>query len=182
MATRSRSADGAPNLLLTGRPGVGKTTLVRKVAESDLPIAGGFYTEEIRENGRRVGFMIRTLDGQADVLSHVRSRSKFRVGKYGVNVEAFDRVGVKSIEDALQHKGMIVMDEIGRMELFSERFQQAVVRALDSRSTVFGVIQMKRNSFLDRIRKRPDTQIVTVTTGNRDSLLPEILTLLKPTR
>ncbi|MEW6359455.1 MAG: NTPase [Planctomycetota bacterium] len=163
---------------MTGRPGVGKTTLVRKVVESGLPIAGGFYTEEIREAGRRMGFMIRTLDGKEDVLAHVESRSRFRVGRYGVNVEAFERIGVASIEGALMKDGLIIMDEIGRMELFSERFQNMVIRALDSPRRVFGVIQMRRNNFLDRIRRRPDTQIITITEGNRDALLAELPALL----
>ena len=123
--------------------------------------------------------MIRTFDGREDVLAHVSSRSKFRVGKYGVNVEAFEAVGVKSIETALQGRGLIIMDEIGRMELFSERFQQAVIRALDSPLAVFGVIQMRRNNFLDKIRRRPDTHIITITVANRDSILPEILALLR---
>lgn len=167
------------NLLLTGKPGVGKTTLVRKAAESGLPIAGGFYTEEIRESGRRMGFMIRTLDGREEVLAHVKSPSRFRVSRYGVNVEAFEVVGVRSIEDALEGPGIVVMDEIGRMELFSQKFQDAVIRALDSPLTVFGVIQMRRNHFLDGIRKRPDTHVLTVTMDNRNALLTEILEMLR---
>jgi len=166
------------NVLLTGRPGVGKTTLVRKVVESGRPIAGGFYTEEIREVGRRVGFTILTLDGRDGILAHVKSRSKFRVGRYGVNVEAFEDIGVTSIEDALTKDGLVVMDEIGRMELFSEKFQETVLRALDSPRRVFGVLQMKRSKFLNTIRTRADTRIITVSPSNRDTLLPQILDLL----
>lgn len=151
---------------------------MRQVIESGLPIAGGFYTEEIREADRRVGFKIRTLDGKEDVLAHIESRSRFRVGRYGVNVEAFERIGVASIEDALAKDGLVIMDEIGRMELFSQKFQGAVVRALDSPRRVFGVIQMRRNHFLDRIRTRPDTHVITITEGNRNTLLAEILALL----
>ncbi|MBM4043756.1 MAG: NTPase [Planctomycetes bacterium] len=166
------------NLLLTGPPGVGKTTLVRQVVASGLEIAGGFYTEEIREAGRRVGFKIRTLDGQDALLAHVNCRSEFRVGQYGVNVAAFEDVGVRSIEAALGGRGLVVMDEIGRMELFSEKFQEAVIRALDSPRRVFGVIQMRRNHFLDAVRRRTDTQVVAVTLENRDALLSEIAALL----
>ncbi|NOZ19964.1 MAG: NTPase [Planctomycetes bacterium] len=171
--------DNTKNILLAGRPGVGKTTLVRKVVESGRVIAGGFYTEEIREAGRRMGFMIRTLDGREGVLAHVKSRSAFRVGRYGVNVDAFEDIGVRSIEDALTKDGLVVMDEIGRMELFSGKFQQTVIRALDAPLRVFGVIQMKRNTFLNKIRSRPDTHRVNVTMDNRDALLPEILGLLR---
>lgn len=167
------------NLLLTGAPGVGKTTLVREVLGAGLEIAGGFYTEEIREAGVRMGFRIRTLDGASDVLAHVSSPSRHRVGRYGVNVEAFEGIGVKSIADALQRPGLVVMDEIGRMELVSAAFREMVLRALGSASRVFGVIQMRRNSFLDGIRRRPDTRVMPITSENRNQALPDILTALQ---
>jgi len=169
----------AKNILLTGVPRVGKTTIVRKVIETGLPVAGGFYTEEIQEGGKRVGFAIKSLDGEEGVLAHVRSKSKFRVGKYGVEVESFEKIGVKSIREAIGKDGVIVMDEIGRMELFSECFRKAVIEALDSSNVVFGVIQIKRNPFLNAIRARDDTEVVTVTRRNRESLPAEIASRLR---
>jgi len=163
------------NLLLTGAPRVGKTTLVMKVLDRGIPLAGGFHTEEIRERGRRVGFKVKAVGGAEAVMAHVNSRSRYRVGKYGVEVAAFEDVGVRSIETALERDGIILMDEIGRMELYSEKFKDAVKRALDSPNRVFGVIQRKHNPFLDSIRRRDDTEVVTVTTSNRDTILPELL-------
>ena len=144
-----------------------------------MAVAGGFYTEEIREKGRRAGFRIRTLDGREGVLAHVNSESKFRVSRYGVNVGVFDSLGVSSLETALQKPGLVVIDEIGRMELFSTEFQEAVVLALGSEHPVLGVIQQRRGSFLDSIRARTDTNVVEITEANRATILTEVLAELR---
>jgi len=170
----------AKNTLLTGVPGVGKTTLVRRAVEaSGMTVAGGFYTEEIREKGRRAGFRVRTLDGRHGVLAHVNSQSPYRVSRYGVNVGVFDTLGVSSIETALQNPGLIVIDEIGRMELFSKMFQEAVVLALGSDHPVFGVIQQRRGGFLDAIRARADTNVIEITEANRTTMLSKVLAELR---
>jgi len=161
------------NLLLTGPPGVGKTTLIRKVIEPlDIKV-GGFWTEEIRSEGRRVGFRITSNVGE-DVLAHVNSPSPFRVAKYGVNVSAFERVGVAAIEEAVADADLIVMDELGRMELFSKRFQEVALRALDSPKPVLGVIQNRADPFLDSIRARSDVAVVRVTPENRGLILDDL--------
>lgn len=159
------------NILLTGRPGVGKTTLIKRVIHGWEGKIGGFYTEEIRQGGSRVGFKIRSIAGEEAVLAHVDCRSPFRVSRYGVNVEAFERVGVAAIEHAIAEGALIVMDELGRMELFSERFQRAALRALDSPRSVLGVLQDRHTPFLDAIRARDDVEIIPVTPQNRDGLV-----------
>ena len=164
---------GAPNLLLTGRPGVGKTTLIRKAIERLAVKVGGFWTEEIRSQGRRIGFKIVSADAE-DVLAHVDSPSPFRVGRYGVNVPAFERVGLAAIEQAIRHADLVVMDELGRMELFSRRFEETALRALDSPKPVLGVIQDRKNAFLDGIRSRKDVMILRVTPDNRSSVLDRL--------
>jgi len=87
--------------LLTGRPGVGKTTVVMKVVKEFRGNAGGFYTEEIRRGNTREGFRIKTLDGRSGILSHVSHAGPFRVGRYGVDVDAFDEIAIPSLERAL---------------------------------------------------------------------------------
>jgi nucleoside-triphosphatase len=163
------------NILVTGRPGCGKTTLVERVASALGERAGGFTSTEIRGKGGRLGFAIRTLDGREGVLAHVSHKSRHRVGRYGVNVRDIDAVAVPAIEDAVSEEKIAVIDEIARMELFSEAFRRAVLLALDSPYPVLATIQMRRGPFLDGIREREDVRIVTVTPENREQLVRELL-------
>ncbi len=168
----------AAKILLTGAPGIGKTTVVREVARLLGPKAAGFYTEERREGSQRVGFDIITLDGQRATLSHVNKKSKYKVGKYGVDVQAIDSVAVLAIEDAIARNKIIIIDEIGKMELFSEKFREAVLRAFDSPNPTLAVIMLKPNPFANSIKQRPGAHLIEVTLSNRNSLPSQILTLL----
>lgn len=162
-------------ILLTGRPGSGKTTVVKKVVAGLRGNAGGFYTEEIRESGRRQGFAIVTLSGDRAILAHVLLRSPHRVGKYGVDVEAMDRVGVGALLDALRSCDYVVIDEIGKMELFSQAFRQAVRECLDSGRTVLGTIMSGPHPWADQIKTHPRVKLVTVSEENRDTLPATLL-------
>ncbi|HET6369694.1 MAG TPA: NTPase [Nitrospiria bacterium] len=168
------------NLLITGAPGVGKTTLLKKIVGTLTVPVGGFYTEEIRERGGRVGFRLVTWEGERAVFSHVDFKGPCRVGKYGVDVAVLDRIGVPAILKGMQSSKLIAIDEIGRMELFSEAFRAAVLKALDSTTPLVGVIQKRSDPFLDRIRKRPDVRLFTITPANRDTLAGEITGHLGP--
>jgi nucleoside-triphosphatase THEP1 len=118
------------NLLLTGRPGVGKTTVVQAVVGLFPGELGGFFTEEIRERGTRRGFSISSVEGESAVMAHADLRSPVRVGKYGVDVAAFERIALPALRGAIQRKQIIVIDEIGKMELVSRNFFEAVREAL----------------------------------------------------
>lgn len=172
------------NILVTGHPGVGKTTLIERVLGKLTVDTGGFYTREILEDGERVGFSIVGLHGDTGVLARVDHESPYRVGKYGVNREDLERVGVRAIDEALESSTLVIMDEIGRMELCSDTFQSAVVRALDSRKPLLGTLQKRDNPFLDSIRARPDVELIPVNTANRECLVPVLMErleeLLKP--
>ena len=164
----------AENILLTGPPGVGKTTLIMRVIEKIKNRGvGGFYTEEIREKGVRTGFKILTLDGNEGILSHVDHDSRVRVGRYRVNIDDLENIAVKSILDSLG-KDTIIIDEVGRMELVSEKFRDAVMKALDT-GRVLGTIRLGRDEFTEKIRMRVDTEIIAVTFQNRDSLVSELV-------
>jgi nucleoside-triphosphatase len=162
------------NILVTGRPGCGKTTLVERVASALGGSAGGFTSTEIRSSRGRVGFAIKTLDGKEGVLAHVSHKSSHRVGRYHVNVGDIDAVAVPAIEDAVQAGKIVVIDEIARMELFSSAFRTAVINALESPCRLLGAIQARRDAFLDKIRARPDVSLITITPQNRDSLAREL--------
>jgi nucleoside-triphosphatase len=165
--------------LLTGSPGTGKTTVIRQAIARSEAKAGGFYTEEIRSGGTRQGFRIITLDGQDAVLSHVDSHSRYRVSKYGVDVQNLDNVGVVAVNQAIEISDLIVIDEIGKMELFSPRFRQAVMKAIDSGKKVLGTIMLSPNPFADEIKRHPEVKVVQLTRANNDEVLREILGWLK---
>jgi len=162
------------NVLLTGRPGVGKTTIIRKVLR-DLDVeCGGFYTQEIRDSKDRVGFSINALDGHTGILAHVDCESPHKVSKYGVNVPDMLSIGVPALEAALEGSPLIVADEIGRMETYCHEFCEAIIRCLDSPKPVLGTLQMGRTRFLDRIRMREDVDLIEVNRKNT-GFLPGIV-------
>lgn len=167
------------NILLTGRPGIGKTSVIKEVIDSLELDAGGFYTKEIREEGIRKGFEIITLNGRKGILAHVDCRSPYHVSKYGVNIKDLEEIAAPAIEEALKNKECIIIDEIGRMELHSPKFCSLVKKALDSEKKVLGTIQARHNEFLDSIRERKDTKIIEVTFENRRKIVKEIKEILK---
>ena len=176
-----RSSCGAmKNCLLEGLPGVGKTTLIRKVADciSELNI-GGFYTEEIRERGRRAGFRVETFSDRSGILSHVSLTTGPRVGKYRVDVPGFEGIVVKDLEKAMESSDVIIIDEIGKMELFSRRFKDILIQCLDSEKPVIATVMLRPHPYVDRIKSRPDVEIVEVTPENRDCLVDEIISKIK---
>jgi nucleoside-triphosphatase len=166
--------------LLTGRPGCGKTTLVRGVVES-LPLrAAGFYTRELRApDGRRRGFEIVTLDGQRATLAHVDIHSPYRVSRYGVDVPSIDAVAVPAIQRARQECDLVVIDEIGKMELYSEAFRAAVLAAVDSGKCVLGTILLGSHPWADGIRVRPSVQLFRLSEANRDEVRASLLSLVE---
>ncbi len=126
-------------IFITGKPGVGKTTLVKRLYSLAPERFRGFWTEEIRERGRRVGFKVITTEGREGVLAHVGIDSPHRVGKYGVDVRGFEEVVLPILESCLPLCPKVVLiDEIGKMELFSERFVK-VVESITFRRNIRGI-------------------------------------------
>lgn len=165
------------NILLTGVPGVGKTTLLRKLVNrySHLAVTG-FYTEEIRAQGSRVGFCALTLSGGRAVFAHrdFRANAKHRVGKYGVNLEILQSLVLTHLDPYRKKADLVVIDEIAKMELFSDPFRESLLHALDSPVPVLGTISLKGGGLIKRVKKRDDVALLTVTPNNRDVLGEEI--------
>ncbi|MCD4687169.1 MAG: NTPase [Anaerolineae bacterium] len=168
-----------PNILLTGDPGCGKTTLIRRVITQLDNAMGGFYTQEIRIDGNRRGFKMITLDGEEGILAHVDIAGPPRVSRYGVDVAALEAIGLASVRRALTSTGLIVIDELGPMEFFSAAFQQVVLAALDSDQRVLGTIVKRSTPFGDQIKARSDVTLITVYPNNRNALVDDLLARLR---
>ena len=158
------------NILVTGPPRCGKSTLIERVVGKLQKPMTGFFTREMRQGGKRVGFSITTLDGKEGVLAHQDTKSRFRVGKYGVNLDHIDQIAVPSMVPAKADE-IVVIDEIGKMECFSFLFRQTLVKVLDSDNSVIGSIALKGDKFIQKIREREDVLLVHVTEKNRDELV-----------
>lgn len=158
------------NILVTGPPRCGKSTLIEKVVGRIQRPMTGFFTREMREKGKRVGFSIMTLDGKKGVLAHQGIKSRFRAGKYGVNLDPIDHVAVPSMIPARAEE-IVVIDEIGKMECFSPLFREMLVKVLDSKNSVLGSIAMKGDQFIQKVKEREDVLLVRVTEKNRDKLV-----------
>ena len=158
---------GNRNVLFTGTPGCGKTTLIEKIVKRSRSPKTGFFTKEIREKGRRVGFYLKTLEGKQGVLAHRDINSPFRVGQYGVNVEDIDRIAVPSMIPETEDQ-MVIIDEIGKMECFSIPFKETLVQVLESNNPLLGSIALKGDLFIKKIKKRRDVHLIRITEKNRD--------------
>ncbi len=171
-----KRAGRAPHILITGLPGVGKTTLIHTLVER-LPELrpAGFYTEEIRDtHGIREGFRLVTLCGRQLILSHIRHAGPYRVGRYGVDIEGFECLLEElDLRDSLAP--LIIIDEIGKMECFSRRFIDNVTLLLDGPKTLVATIARKGEGFIKQVKQRPDCRLVTITRENRDRLPDELV-------
>ena len=161
--------------LITGKTGVGKTTLIRKIVEriQTVPMAG-FYTSEIRSRRHRSGFELRGLNKERRILAHVGFESRHRVGKYGVDTPGFE-VFLEKLDLFNTNVQLIVIDEIGKMELFSKRFRTLVIETLGANKSMLATIALKGEGFIQEIKQRPDVHLLTVTRSNRDHILSEII-------
>jgi nucleoside-triphosphatase len=166
----------AANVLLTGKPGSGKTTLVRRVIErlGDRHLAG-FYTSEIRRQGRRLGFEAVGLGGGSTVLAHVDRDAGPRVGRYGVDLGGFDPLVLRELGREPSEVDLFVIDEIGRMECFSAPFVQLTRAVLGGAVPVLATIALTGGSFMQEVRLRPDVELLTITVANRAELAETVL-------
>lgn len=179
------------HVLVTGPPGVGKTTIVNRACEglSKLGIpTQGFYTEEVREHGQRTGFDVVTLNGDRGPLASIKTDGQaqgrqYTVGKYNVRLTSFENTAIPSLISKSDKRSVIVIDEIGKMELFSQSFIRTVKDILDKPgTTVLATIPIAKGRpipFVEEVRNRKDSCLFTVSRENRNVILDDIVEAVK---
>jgi nucleoside-triphosphatase len=158
-------------LLIEARPGAGKTTALRRAAEL-LDARGarcaGILTDEIRGGGRRVGFSIASLiGGETGTLAHIDLPGPPRVGRYGVDLDALERIALPELP---RRADAALIDELGKMELASQAFRDAVLELFEGRRPVVATVHTFRHPFSDSLKARPEVEVVRLTRANRDEL------------
>jgi nucleoside-triphosphatase len=174
------------NILLTGPPGSGKTRLIQSVVD-DLKnlgaIVGGILTPEVRVGGERTGFHILDIQtGEKELMADVSLDSEVRVGRYGVNLNVIRDIAVNAIVRAMSKCDIIVIDEIGKMELYSKEFQEIVEEALASSKPLLGTVgERLRHPFTTKIKELPGVMLLTLTRSNWDQVYREVKQVLMRT-
>lgn len=161
--------------LITGEPGVGKTTLIRRVVSTMRSRAAGFYTEDLRAAGNREGFRIVTLDGETALLAASGHPGPVQISKYGVDIGELERIGVPALRRAIDRRHVMVADEIGKMQLYSKAFRTTVFEAVRTAHPVLATVMLGRNHYADRIKVHKNVEVIELTESNRQ----EVLNLLR---
>jgi nucleoside-triphosphatase len=154
------------NLILAGKPASGKTTLIKEVCRRRLERLGGFYTEEIKEGNERQGFLLKTFDGKEGVLARKGMKSSCKLNKYGIDLGVLEGIGIAALGRALEEKDIIVIDEIGSMEIVSDHFRRQLLECLNSPKRILATIRFNAQPFTDEIKKMADTELVNLSRQN----------------
>ncbi len=154
------------NLFITGKPASGKTTLIKEACLSVMDKLGGFYTEEIKEGNTRLGFMLKTFDGRQGILAKKGMKSPHKLNKYGIDIDVLEKIGADALIKAARDKELIVIDEIGSMEIVSDNFRKALLECFGSSKKVLASVRYNAQPFTDEIKKMKDTSVIVLTREN----------------
>ena len=165
------------NILITGMPRSGKSTILNKLI-SEFKHKVGFVTNEVRENGERIGFEIETSTGDKSLLASVNLKTNLKVSKYFVNIINLDKIIQKV--SVYANGDLLFVDEIGQMELFSEKFKGLVLNYLDSQNMCIATIsKIYQDDFIKQIKSRKDVILVEIEEGNRNEKENQLRNLIK---
>jgi nucleoside-triphosphatase len=153
--------------LISGPPGSGKTSIIKQMISTPGIKASGFFTEEIRTGVIREGFRLVTIDGDEALLAHMGIRSPNRIGKYGVDLSVMDNLAVNTLIKAAATNDIIVIDEIGKMELLSRVFKSTVLAIIESGKRVLGTIMLKSDPWADMIKQKAQVKLFMLSRYNR---------------
>jgi nucleoside-triphosphatase len=168
----------ATNILITGVPGSGKTTVFRRLVDKLRHLNPvGFFTAEIRKGGGRQGFGLNSLDGRTGILAHVNFRTGYQVGKYGVDVAGFEAF-IDPLPVLAPETGLVMIDEIGKMECLSDIFIKIISDILNSEKPLVATIAQKSGGLIAELKKRSDVQLFTLTRENQDETVSQICSIL----
>ena len=176
-ASGSRRYSEVPRILLTGAPRAGKTTLVSQIVKelqgSGIVVAG-FTTRELRERGERTGFQVEAIGDGSAIMAHVAFTEGPRVGRYRVDVPVFERIALPALEQAIRSGGVAVIDELGRMELYSSAFVQAVQHLFAEDVPLVATVHAKAHPGTDPLKRHPGVELLTVTRATHEELLARV--------
>ncbi|RKN70096.1 nucleoside-triphosphatase [Paenibacillus ginsengarvi] len=161
---------------LTGKPRVGKSTAIKRIIQQvGSEYFGGFYTEEIRSSTERIGFNCVSLSGETVCIANVDSESLFRVGRYGVDIAAFENIALKGVERSLNTKNITVIDEIGFMQMLSAPFEALIYEVISSSNhLVLGTICVDSHPSIDKIKELSRIRLYHLTEENRETVTERI--------
>lgn len=168
------------NLFLTAKPRTGKSTAIKKiVSEIGKDKCVGFITEEIKEEGKRVGFKIITMDGREGVLASITTISDVRLSRYGIDIKTFEDLCISTISNIEDSNKIIIIDEVGPIQMFSERFKKALIEALGNSNDIIGTVFFDQHPWIDGFKEIEGVKLINVTVENRDEIPNMILTALR---
>ena len=162
------------NLIITGTPGVGKTTVIKDAVFPFKSSVRGFVTEELRSLGKREGFVIKSMDGRQGLFASKKMASASRLNKYGIDLEVLELIGVSSLKAGLEEKKIIVIDEIGSMEMFSDVFRKTVVECMASSCPVLATMRKGSKPFTESISRMSHTRVLALSRQNYPDAASEV--------
>lgn len=167
-------------ILITAKPRTGKSTLIQKLM-NQIGIANciGFYTEEIKENNLRIGFKLKLMDGREELLALAGMNSEIKIGRYGIDIKRFEETCIPMLKQALDGKKVIIIDEIGPMQVVSQDFRDMLLQLADKNCNAFGTIFYESFPWIDDFKLHKNVQLIELNIENRDNIVYDLINIIE---